>query len=347
MLGLSEALPQLVESKFASAKASQALLFSPTELFIIRTSAGIPASAYHLSGFQLRYCPFLGRKPEPRKDPTPKKKIDPFEDPPTELFITNVPTANPSHFLILNKFPIIKDHFILATKSNKQQTHALEEDDLKATFACLKAWQTRDNRCRLFAFFNSGDHSGASQPHRHLQFLPVDSMHEGDQSAGWDVLLDSILTNGTEDACTSVVQHSKLPFSHFAYRFTSEPSVAELLNAYNHLYREAKQAIDGFISTHPGHLSLHESAQGDLPISYNMAMSTQGMAIIPRRNEGHMLRRDDGTDIGFVQLNGTVLGGTLMVKFQEEWDTLRQHPEKLDAILEAIGIPKTTQTTKL
>ncbi|KAF2438668.1 hypothetical protein P171DRAFT_458360 [Karstenula rhodostoma CBS 690.94] len=332
MLGLSEALPHLVESKFTSARASQALLFSPTELSIIRTSAGIPASPSNATSLCHRQL---------------TKKVDPFENPPTELFVTDVPTVNPSHFLVLNKFPVIKNHFILATKANKQQTHVLEEDDLKATYACLKTWQARDDRCRLFAFFNSGDHSGASQPHRHLQFLPVVSMHEGEQSAGWDVLIDSILTSGTEDASTKVVQHAKLPFAHFAYKFTSEPSGAQLVQMYNDLYRQAKQAIDGFISTHPGQLSLHESAEGDLPISYNMAMTTKGIAIVPRRNEGHMLRRDDGTDIGFVQLNGTLLGGTLMVKFQEEWDTLRQHPKTLDDILEAIGIPKTTETTKL
>ena len=60
-----------------------------------------------------------------------------------------------------------------------------------------------------------------------------------------------------------------------------------------------------------------------------------------------MLKRDDGTDVGVVQLNGTVLGGTLMVKYQEEWDILRARPEKLDAILEAIGIPKSSESTKL
>lgn len=116
---------------------------------------------------------------------------------------------------------------------------------------------------------------------------------------------------------------------------------------YNDLYLHAKQAIDGFISTYPGQLSLHGSGEGSLPISYNMAMSTRGIAIVPRRNAGHMLRRDDGTDVGFVQLNGTVLGGTLMVKFQDEWDILRQDPEKLDAVLEAIGIPRPAETTKL
>lgn len=156
-----------------------------------------------------------------------------------------------------------------------------------------------------------------------------------------------MVINATADASKSIVQHPKLPFAHFAYRFTSEPSGTELLDAYKSLYQEAKQAVDGYISTHSNHLSLHDSATDDLPISYNMAMTTQGIAVVPRRNEGHMLRRDDGTGIGFVQLNGTVLGGTLMVKFQEEWDTLRQDPGKLDAILEAIGIPKPTETTKL
>lgn len=44
LLGLTEALPSLVEAKFKAAKASSSLLFSPTELSIIQTSTGIPAS---------------------------------------------------------------------------------------------------------------------------------------------------------------------------------------------------------------------------------------------------------------------------------------------------------------
>jgi ATP adenylyltransferase len=42
LLGLSEALPSLVEAKFTSAKAASSLLFSPTEVATIRTSTGIP-----------------------------------------------------------------------------------------------------------------------------------------------------------------------------------------------------------------------------------------------------------------------------------------------------------------
>lgn len=249
---------------------------------------------------------------------------------------------NPSHFLVLNKFPVITNHSILATKINKQQTHALEEDDLEATYACLKAWQkngvpSRQNR--LFAFFNSGEHSGASQPHRHLQFLPVDSMHEGERSAGWELLIDLILSCATT-ASSEPIQHPSLPFTHFAYKFSSEPTGADLLKFYNDLYRMAKEAVDKFIAANSGQLSLHSVEEGHLPISYNLAMTTAGIAILPRRSEGHMLRGDNGTDFGFIQLNGTTLGGTLMVKYQEEWDVLRAQPHKLDSILEAIGIPR-------
>jgi sulfate adenylyltransferase (ADP) / ATP adenylyltransferase len=98
----------------------------------------------------------------------------------------------PSHNLVLNKFPIIPDHFILATKEFKEQTHLLEEDDLWAAYDCLKAY--KDNGEELFGFFNSGEHSGASQPHRHIQFLPVESMRSGiDKKVEWSVLADQLV----------------------------------------------------------------------------------------------------------------------------------------------------------
>lgn len=91
---------------------------------------------------------------------------------------------------------MIPEHFILATKTNKPQTHALEQDDLELSYACLKAWQSEESgghSKRLFAFFNSGDHSGASQPHRHLQFLPIECMTDGQEDNDWTLLLDLIL----------------------------------------------------------------------------------------------------------------------------------------------------------
>jgi ATP adenylyltransferase len=150
--------------------------------------------------FQLRYCPSLAKKPTPQKDKDaaqPKKKFNPFANPDQDLFIADIPSTSPTHFLILNKFPIIPEHFILATKTNKAQTHVLEEDDLAMTYACLKEWErTLDDgkTRRLFSFFNSGEGSGASQAHRHLQFLPVESIQDGvgNEEGGWDLLTDRI-----------------------------------------------------------------------------------------------------------------------------------------------------------
>jgi len=50
LLGLSESFPSLVESKFKAAQAAKSLIFSPTELTVIRTTAGLPVSTYILSG---------------------------------------------------------------------------------------------------------------------------------------------------------------------------------------------------------------------------------------------------------------------------------------------------------
>jgi ATP adenylyltransferase len=139
--------------------------------------------------FQVRFSPALANKPKSNKPRDQKEKpADPFESPSGGLFLT----ALPSHNLVLNKFPIIPDHFILATKDFKKQTDLLEEDDLGAAYACLSAY--KENGEELFGFFNSGEHSGASQPHRHLQFFPVESMRSGIETGeSWGVLADSLL----------------------------------------------------------------------------------------------------------------------------------------------------------
>lgn len=142
-----------------------------------------------MSQFQVRYSPALANKPKSDKPRDPNQKpFDPFADPPTDLFITALQST---HFLVLNKFPVTPDHFILATKEFKEQTHILEEGDIEAAYGCLKRY--RDAGEELFGFFNSGEHSGASQPHRHIQFLPVESMRNGmGASEDWGVLADAL-----------------------------------------------------------------------------------------------------------------------------------------------------------
>ncbi|KAF3482073.1 Ap4A phosphorylase II [Arthroderma uncinatum] len=359
LFGLSEHLASLVGRRFTTAKKAGSLVFSQTEVTSLRSSS-VP--------FQLRYCPALAVKPtnntppQPTstssEDAKPKPKIDPFENPHTDLLIAQIPASSPSHILVLNKFPVIPNHFILATKDFKPQTHLLEANDLHAAFTCLKEWekpadeqggredtQAVKQQKRLFAFFNSGEHSGASQPHRHLQFLPVEDMRQVDDAANWAPLIDA------EDHIENsegleVPEQQKLPFVTYTAAMPSNPTPEELHRAYLSLYAmavtSAAQHSESLLSNISASRAL--GTHGEAAISYNLAMTTSKMMICPRRSEHAWIPLEPAlegglVDEGLVKLNGTILAGTLMVKAEAEWNALKQQPSMLEKILSTVGIP--------
>ena len=74
-----------------------------------------------------------------------------------------------------------------------------------------------------------------------------------------------------------------------------------------------------------------------------MTLST--MMIAPRKVETATVPVDpaaasDTVDPGIISLNGTILAGTLMVKAEAEWDSLRLHPENLNRALSDVGFPR-------
>ncbi|KAI1494791.1 ATP adenylyltransferase-domain-containing protein [Biscogniauxia mediterranea] len=302
-------LPGLVKSAFIRARASGDLTYYPTQVAVLTPGSLV---------FQLRFSPSLALKPKAPKPKDPDAKpFNPFENPSPALLITHLP---PSHNLVLNKFAVVPEHFLLTTKDVKPQTHVLEEDDIDATYACIQAYHAEGQE--LFAFFNSGEHSGASQPHRHLQLLPVECMKDGladvDHGDEWDVLADRI--RGREAA---------LPFTVLTATINADMSPSDRHRAYVALYRRAVYAT----------LSGADApSEGEAKISYNFAMTRTSMALCPRLAEGAPIRTRSGQDAGIVSLNGTLLAGTALVKNQVEWDALRQDPDMLLYVLRKIGI---------
>ncbi|KAF3898887.1 Bis-tetraphosphatase [Trichophyton interdigitale] len=359
LLGLSEHLALLVARRFIAAKNAGSLVFSQTEVTSLQSST-VP--------FQLRYCPALAVKPtnsSPQQpasttasDPAKPKKVDPFENPHTDLLVAQIPASDPTHILVLNKFPVIPNHFILATKAFKPQTHLLEADDLHAAFACLKEWekpagelpgdenvQAAKRQKRLFAFFNSGEHSGASQPHRHLQFLPVEDMHQADDVANWQPLIDSE-GHAEEKDNSEQLQQPKLPFVTYTAPLSPNPTPEELHRSYLSLYAMAVTAAAQHSESLLNGISASRAlgTEGEAAISYNLAMTTSKMMICPRRSEHAWITLEPEAkkglvDEGLVKLNGTILAGTLMVKAEAEWNTLRQQPSMLENVLSTVGIP--------
>ena len=275
---------------------------------------------------------------------------------------------------------MIPKHFILATKEYKAQTDLLEEDDLEATWKVLHDWEADETELgdgdgdddddgksllrkthnrRLFAFFNSGDFSGASQGHRHLQFLPVEGMRDQeletlsitdgqDNGVKWRPLIDLLDEEGT-------ATEQKLPFQCFHTKLSPGITSQELLHTYLDLYHKAVAAIHSHPTSYnnpntpssPSEKPLSNPSRTPSEIGYNLAMTKSTMVICPRRSEGLEMKAlsdgkiwKKGDVIGKVELNGTILAGTLMVKNEIEWDYLRGEDGEaaLRELLGEIGI---------
>ncbi|EXJ78301.1 hypothetical protein A1O3_09462 [Capronia epimyces CBS 606.96] len=330
LLDLAEPLQKLVTEKFRTAYRDKSILFSETTVASLRSQCGAP--------FQLRYCPALARKPNadgPEKKEPGAPKFDPFADPPEELLVASIPANRTSHNLVLNKFPVIQNHFIIATKANKPQTAILEEDDIRITHACLRAWRNEQHgptESRLFSFFNSGEHSGASQPHRHLQFLPVEDMSSL-AAPGWELLLDRMTVRAHPDV--PLFRDPTLPFLHFSTPLEDDLSSTNLYSKYLLLLKSALSAAR--FPDQPLDQNVEVEKDGQTVLSYNLAMTTERMAICPRSREAVAIP-GAGSESS-VALNGTILAGTLMVKYEVEWDTLRRNPSLLDGMLASTGFP--------
>lgn len=200
---------------------------------------------------------------------------------------------------------------------------------MESTLACIEAFETKSAESAgeegLFAFFNSGDDSGASQPHRHIQLLPVSRMKENlGADSPWKVLAESLDTQ-------------KAPFVTFSECISLDISSSELHAAYLRLYRRACRAV----AAHLGAVRTNSEApgEGEAMISYNMAMTKNAIVICPRLAEGAKITSTDGHVLGLLALNGTVLAGTALVKSELEWEALKKDPDGLLSVLKGIGIP--------
>lgn len=70
------------------------------------------------------------------------------------------------HFLLLNKFNVLAHHLLIVTTDFEPQESLIGEDDFAALFACLERFDG-------LGFYNGGTIAGSSQPHKHLQIVPL------------------------------------------------------------------------------------------------------------------------------------------------------------------------------
>jgi ATP adenylyltransferase len=131
-----------------------------------------------------------------------------------------------------------------------------------------------------------------------------------------------------------------IPLTYFSSPLPEDPTPESLHEIYNSLLEQAcsltKRAIEGLDDDE------NTGSGKKSPISYNLALTDRAMVLCPRMSEGLQINSGNGDLIGPISLNGTILGGTLLVKTEQEWDALIKNEEKLKDILQAIGVPAAT-----
>jgi ATP adenylyltransferase len=79
------------------------------------------------------------------------------------MFVADV---TDTHVCLLNKFNVMEHHLLIVTREFEHQESLLTVRDFAAMWLCLREFDG-------LAFYNSGTISGASQPHKHLQQVPL------------------------------------------------------------------------------------------------------------------------------------------------------------------------------
>jgi ATP adenylyltransferase len=217
----------------------------------------------------------------------PRRFVDPFLPHDPDLFVCDVSTT---HFALLNKFNVIDHHLLVVTRAFEPQEALLDRHDFEAWFACLAEFDA-------LGFYNGGRDAGASQPHKHLQIVPLPL---GD--AGQALPIDALIGAAAFDGAIGTV--AGLPFQHaFAWLHPRRP---EHLAA--HALERYRQLLDA-VALRPLRIDgrEHQSAP------YNLLATPRWMLLVPRRAE-----KADG-----IAVNSLGFAGSLFVRDAQQLETVR------------------------
>ncbi len=213
---------------------------------------------------------------------------NPFLPYDADLYVAD---ASETHVCLLNKFNVVDHHLLIVTRRFEQQELALTLRDFDALCRCMAEYDG-------LGFYNSGTIAGASQPHKHLQFVPLPLVPEGPRMP-----IESLLP--LEAPSTGVGQAPSLAFRHALVHLDSDvfsqPTVAaaRMLDAYQSLL----QAIGIEWPSNEGQV---------VSTPYNLLITRQWMMAVPRTRES----------FESISFNSLAFAGALLVRRREEMEML-------------------------
>lgn len=210
----------------------------------------------------------------------------PFLPPDPELTVGPV---GEHHVALLNKFPVCARHLVLARTEFQEQQTGVGLDDFRAIATLLSAEGG-------LAFYNGGPVAGASQRHKHLQWVP-----DGDSPASLRIYTE-VFNDELDDL--TLVEHPGLPVQHCFVRVRAgagipvDEAVASMHNAYT-------LALN--------HLGLRTDSRGFVP-PFNTQVEDGWMLLVPRRQE----KFQD------ISINALSYAGVLHVQRPDQVELIRQ-----------------------
>lgn len=248
--------------------------------------------------FRVRRVKALEKKQELPGGPR-DPDFNPFLPPDPALTVGPV---GEEHVAILNKYPVSERHLVLARKAFAEQVEPLELSDFRAMAQVL-------SECGGLGFHNGGAAAGASQRHKHVQWIPATSDNPG--LAMYRPVLDPDVREHT------VFIHLQLPLRHCFVRVMAGRGQDPDLAARS-LLRGYQRALET--------MGLEPDANGHLPPS-NLLVEDGWMLLVPRSREHY-----EG-----VSLNALSFGGVFYVRDEAQLDAMRR-VGPLQA-LAAVGYP--------
>jgi ATP adenylyltransferase len=195
--------------------------------------------------FVVRAVSSLVRKDEARHAAA---VADPLGDYEPDLFVADL---GPSHYVLLNRFPVVAGHVLLVTRRFERQERLLAVEDFEALAACLADVDG-------LGFYNAGVEAGASQPRKHLQLVPLPLSAETPD----EVPMERLLIGG-----------HRLAFKHGFARIAPHATAGAL----HALYRD--------LLGHCG-ISAVATAEGELQSApYNLLVRRNWMLVVARTCE--------------------------------------------------------------
>jgi len=163
---------------------------------------------------------------------------------------------------------------------------------------------------RFFAFYNCGDLSGASQPHKHIQLIPI-------EAGGPPVEKLARATN--IEVLERPFMLQSLPYANHVRRFSPNLPNASRDELEGTLQRAFMELLDLGLSTfrRDPPATINGSANKSV-LSYNIILTLEHMHFIPRKAETYTLHETGDS----LSINSMGFAGCLLVKSETEFQAI-------------------------